>query len=551
MKRLLFLPAAIVLLTACPHVEPEPEPEPAPPSAADSVVVSLDGVARVQASELLGKTLSDAVETAADGTYQLSGAGDAVDFVFDVLENYDGGLQFRRYCNYPVSYDFQLGNRPETPAGASGEIDLSGILPEGIDLDYRSKGITINASNLPEGMVALEDVTLSERSRVDVTLSIPDCFFTEGTFTPSFSVDMRQFFTAPDAVDGILNFDAPLSSENGWSTTKTFHLDGVVFDPARYDAGSRRLTMDARIGLSGHVALDGLKTTAAMLSSAPSEMRLNVTVVFYDLACTTYTGRFACTTATDAVSIPFKTLTGRDVPPLDLSTFRIKLDAEGAVPLPVYAKAEVTTRKNRIPIAQAGDMAIHMAASTDGGNMNASGSFDASSSEDLADLMDQIPDELLFSLSAMTDSTVVGTLAIGDAPGLSMAPKIEIPVAFGSSFSGEYRDTLEVPAALKGALKKGSVMLQGTVSNTLPLDAEVTVSLLDENGRALTGGASVSLGAGATMPIAQEIRCVSGADPERLVRVVVVSRLTGTEKPQVLKQNEALAADLEFRIPRN
>lgn len=551
MKRLLFLSAAIVLLTACPNETPEPEPEPAPPSAADSVEVTLDGVAQVQASELLGTTLSDAVETAADGTYQLSGAGDAVDLVFDVLENYDGGLQFRRYCNYPVSYDFQLGNRPEVPAGASGEIDLSGILPEGIDLAYRAKGITINASNLPEGMVALEDVALTDRSRVDVTLSIPDCFFTEGSFTPSFSVDMRQFFTSPEAVDGILAFDAPLSSENGWSTTKTFHLDGVVFDPARYDAETRRLTLDARIGLSGHVALDGLKTTAAMLSSAPSAMRLNVTVVFYDLACTTYTGRFACTAATSAVSVPFKTLTGRDVPPLDLSNFRIRLDAEGAVPLPVYAKAEVTSRRNRLPIAQAGGMAIHMAASPDGRNMSASGSFGASSNEGLAGLMAQTPDELLFSLSAMTDSTVVGTLTIGDAPGLSLAPKIEIPVAFSPSFSGEYRDTLEVPASLKAALKKGSVMLQGMVSNTLPLDAEVAVSLLDENGRTLTGGASVAPGAGATVPMNQEIRCVSGADPERLVRMVVAFRLAGTEKPQVLKQNEALAADLKFRIPRN
>lgn len=551
MKRstLLLLLAFSLIAVACPMVDPDdPKPTPGPTPTTDSTTVSLSTTRKITASDLVSLSLAERLSLSADGTYALSSEGSPVAMSFDGLKDYDGSRPFRKYCNFPISYDFRLGNKPSVPTGAGyGEIDLSSVLPATVNLGSRSKGTTLYAPALPDGLASVESITLSEKSQIRITLSIPDCFFTDGTVTPSFSVDMRQFFESDETVDGILTFDAPLTKENGWAYTKNLRLTGVIFDPANFDASTNKLKIDARIGLSGKVAFEGMKTTRARLSAAEDLMKLNVTVVLLDVSCESITGSFSYKTKDMSGTLDLHDLANAAGKTLDAKHAEIQLDLSGNLPVESGATVALTTKRSRRTLGKAEGIQLEMPAASEAQASSASRTL-TSADAGVAALLTEMPDELLVSSSAFTNPESTGTMWIGQSYAASITPSVRIPLAFNKNLSVEVSDTLTAPSQLKAALKKGPASLSGQVSNSLPYPATMTVRMIDEYGMAVTTETSMDVPAGATTNVSMTVKNAAGEGIDGLSRTVVTFKVTGVDGSRPLKSTDALQADLKVKF---
>ena len=551
MKRFTFpLLALLTMLvaTACPEKDPNkdkptPTPTPTPP---DSVTVSIATTRKVTASDLLGSELGAMAQVGDDGTYAVSLSSEPVPFSFQALEKYNGSRPFGLYCNYPISYSFNLKAKPTT--NQTGEIDLSSLLPSTINLGSRKKSQDIYGAALPDGMTSLEAITLTEQSRVRVTLTIPDCYFTEGTVTPSFSVDMRKLFESDEEVDGFLNLDAPLSKENNWTFTKEFRLIGAPVNPEYYDAKAHNVRINAQIGLKGTVAMEGLKTTSSKLASAPDMTKLTVTVVMLDICCETFTGKFDFKTKEVQSTFNTRALTASGAPALDLSKSSVGFSLEGDMGVATNTAVALTARRKSRTYGSA-DVTLALPGAVDG-KATATKSFTAADGEGFANILSQAPDELVIVAKSATDTEVTGTLTVGKTGNVSLTPSLNIPVALGKDFSTEVSETVSVPAQLKEALKKGSVRVFGDVSNSLPLNAEIRLKLVDDNGFALSEEAKFSLSADSKASLDMTLRNTSGTGIDAATKAVITTKLTGMDNARLIKKDDNLQADLKVKLPK-
>ena len=535
----LALAAAFILLTACP----KPEPEPTPVPKADETV-SLGQTGLIDAQRLIPDEVRPLLVQQAGDALAFRCEGAPFSLAFDILKDYDGAKPFSRYCNYPIGYDFNLGSKPAVPAEAPEELDLSAVLPSMIDLGYRSKGMSIYLSGLPEEVLALESIQLAESSHFDVTLSVTSPFFTEGSIIPEFSVDMRAFFNSPEAVDGILSFDAPLTLENGYKAHKVFRLDGVPFDPANFDPERHNLRLDARVGLSGKVKFEGMKTTKTRLASAPDNLLINVTVELRDVSCKSVTGRFSYKT---------KAVTGTLVLPsalaameLDPAGSSVQLDMTSNLSVPAQALVDLSSRKNRRTVGEVKGLSLPLAVAAPGGT--ASSVFRLQEAGDLTPLFARMPDEFQFNTSAAALEDQSCTVLLGQDNQVELTPSAVVPFALGSKYEMSLADTLPVQSKVGAALKEKSLEWLGEVVNTLPLDVEMTVTLIDDYGRAISRPMTQTVAAGSTASVKQAVQTVTTAT-ERVSKAAVAYRLHGIATPRPLKASDKLQASLSIRIP--
>ena len=529
-----MLLSAMLMLTACPQPEPEPVPDP-------DVNVSLGKTDAITPSVLVGDDLQ--ITSASDGSALIRYADQPVDMSFALFGDYDAAKPFRRYVNYPISYDFQLGKKP-TVSGYSQEIDLMTVMPSTIDLGNRSKGMTIAFNNLPTELLALDAIELTPESRFELSLSFPDAFFTEGTITPSFSVDMSHFFKTPETENDILQFDVPLTAENGYSATKSFRISSVALDPNNFDAKDHKLFMDARIGLSGTVAFDGLKTTRSKLSAAPSDMKLHVTVILYDLAVKSVTGRFEYTVK--PVTHTFKLSDALSATGVNLSSSSLGFDVETDLNYPFSGKTDVTARKSRKAYAEVKGVLFDFPVAEEG--KTASKTSRPDGSVDLSPLFAQTPDELVMQLGAVSHTDATGTIELGKETHTSVRPVLESQVSLDDKFETVIKRTLPVQSSVGVALKeKKKVSLTGTLENSLPLDGEMSVVLVDGNGRALVREVKQAITADSKANVSQALSAVTTAT-EGVTSAEVTFTLRGKSSARVLKSSDQLQAALNILI---
>jgi len=536
---ILMTTLSAALLAACD--EPAPIPDPVP-SSADSLTVDLSGFRALSAIDILDPALRGNVSKVKDGTLMLSFAGEKGTVTIDAMKDYDGGAPTRRYCNYPISYTFDMGARPVA------EGDPLAIKDRTIDLGTRSKGTTLYLAGMPDGLTSLKGVTLTEESRIDVTLSMVSPWFTDGTITPTFSVDMRKFFGAREAEAGILTFDAPLSKQNGWSMTKTFHLTDVVFDPENYDAKGQKLKLDAAIGLSGTVALSGLHTTADKEAKAPTNLQMTVTVILRDVSVANVKGTFSYSGISEeyALSMPGIPVKGTQL--LDLSSAKMTLAAFGSVPGPCNVSTALDARAERRSVAKASGLSFDLPASAPGGKSESWGDFGKMTSEEMNALLAKDFNNLLLQSKVTLDPDAVLTIPVGEPYEVLVAPLFEFPACPKAGYAVDIRDTIPVPQSVINALKEGEVRFVGSLANSLPLDLAIEMRGFSVTGSQLLSLALPTVSSGATIPVEMVVKNTVGTSIENLAMLVLSISGTFQEGDNTLLDEGCLAADLSFVI---
>ena len=526
--------AAFLLLTACPEVVPEPEPTPEPKP---DVTVSLGQTSLITGESMVSEAARKQMVQRTDGSYDFVCKDNALSLSFSFMPDYDAAHPFDRYVDHPVDYDFNLGKKPTAPADAQNVIDLTKIMPSVVNLGSRSKGMNIYLSGLPEELTALEAINLTESSRFEVILQLTDPFFTEGTVVPEFSVDMRHFFNAVEAENGILHFDAPLTRANGYKASMIFHLDGVPMKSSKFNPNQHNLKLEASVGLSGKVTYKDIKTTKDRLSAAPSDMLLNAAVVLRDVKIGSVVGRMANFSKSASRTMKFNSsIAALD---LDVTDATVQMDVANSIALSLPAMLNMTSRKGGKSIGAVSDIPFPL---------DETGKTTVMLTEeyDLSALLTRMPDDIVFKAS-VTEPEGNYLIPVGKKGSVSLTPTVTIPFKPTQDFVYEAIDTIAAPSNVGLGLKEKSVVLFGEMVNTLPLDVEMTVKMVDDNGTAHTQEVTQSFPAGSTTQINQTVKATSS--PETITKVVVIRRAKGTAQSRLINASDKLQATLNIKIP--
>ena len=545
LRNIFVFMVAVSVMAACDEPEPTPTPDPTP-SAADSVAVNLPDLTAFSSSDMFDSDLVSSFGKTQEGTLTMSFAGTRQVITVDALKDYDGGAPIRRYCDYPISYTFDMGARKDG-TGDGEELSLASMNGTK-DLGYRSKEASLYLSGMPKDLKSLDDVTFTEDSRIDVTLAMVNPWFTDGTITPTFSVDMRKFFNAKEAEEGILTFDAVFTKQNGWKVTKTFHIGSVMFNPDNFDADGHKLKLDAVVGLSGKVLFQDLMTTRKKQASAPDRVQMAVTVVLRDVEVETVTGTFAFSAKSDPYELPMKGLRTSGTQLLDMSGAKLSIDAVSDIPVGSIINTTVDAHAGSRSLAKAGDLEFNLPATTPGTPVEGWGEFGQTSSEAMSTLLGKAFDSFQMTSTVATDQFTKATFRVGESFDVVLAPVMECPVVPKAGFVINHKDTLAVPQALVNALKEGDIRLVGTVTNTLPTDITLSVEGFNSYGGSLVNGIEMKIPAEGSVPVDIVIKNKVGSSIDGLSMFVMTTSGVFGESTRALKINDAVKADISFVV---
>lgn len=530
----------------------------------DELTFPLGSTGRVQIGDLVAERFGNLFARQDDGTFSAHYTADPVDFIFAGLKDYDGARPFRKYCNVPMSTSFSLFRVPRSGVrfDEQDEADLSDLLPGTIRLPNRSKGASLSIPRMPEQLLGLEAITLTDASRVKVTFSIPDCLLTGGTVTPQVNVDLSQFFENEDATDGIVRVSVDLNKANNFTSTVEIPLRKLVLDPESFDAKSHTLTMDARIGFSGSVTVTAPRTTRARYQSVGESNLLQVTAELLDLTCESIEGRYDYQITQMQTRVDLSDLTGEVFDRIgdkdavfDFDNPEIILDVESNISVPTYALVKLTAWKKKTRVAVRDSIVVPFPVAAPGetvrGNIRLAKT--AASPQDVVldftDLVRIAPDQIVVDINGYTCHDKSGEVRVGQVYQAHVTPRVNIPLAFGPVMQLTLRDTLSLPADLSSLLQDNSLTLLGEITNTLPLQLGLDLLMTDEAGNVLLEPVCETISGGGTGSISVPMARLSGSQPGTLSKALLTFKLSGTQDNRPVRADDYVQAVLRLRIP--
>jgi hypothetical protein len=532
----------------------------------DAMVVPLVNTGALTIEDLVGDKLDEYLLLNEDRTYSLSYDSAPFSFTFDELKDYDTSGPFRRYIDYPISYGFDLFSKPaDLPFDDEGKADLAGFFPDTVALPDLSKTASLSVPRLPEELVAVNSITLSEDSHFDVTISLPDCMFTEGTLTPDFTVDMSSFFESEDARDGILHFDTPLTAENGYSVTRSYNLHKVIFDPRDFDPRTHTITLHATVNVNGTCYFSGLKTDREHFAQSGASTVLLVQVILRTVDCVAFEGAYDYTVKDVSTSVDVKGMLDEFTTIFDSRDFNLQLtdpeillNVETNVPIPTRANLDLVARKNGLRYADIKNILIDFPYAEPGETIRHGIRLagEAKHEEgiddvivDFSKLMSRVPDEIRVNATASTIKERIAEVRFGESYFMNLQPTLHVPMAFGPETRLSLSDTVAMPAELGKILKDNKVTLAGTITNTLPLEVDFSVVMLNDAGIMVTEEVTQHLAAGGTSTI--NIPLVNKVEDGivRLSKAVLSFQVKGTAQPRAIKADDYLQAKIHAEVP--
>ena len=532
----------------------------------EEMVLPLVNTGQLTVEDLVGDRLENYLVLNDDRSYALSYDSDPFSFTFDELKDYDTSGPFRRYVDVPISYGFDLFEKPAAiPFDEKDEASLDSIFPAFIELPDLSKTASLSVPRLPDELVEVRSITLSEDSHFDVTISLPDCLFTEGTLTPDFNVDLSQFFESDDAENGVLHFDTPLDESNGYSVTRSYHLHKVVFNPDDFDPRTHTLTLHAGVTVNGNCTFSGLKTSRERFEQAGASTILLVQVIIRTVDCIAFTGAYDYTVKDLSTSVDVKGMMNEFSSLFDSQDFNIQLtdpeillDVQTNVPIPTRADLSLTARKNGLRYADIKNILIDFPYAEPGQTVRHGIRLagEAKHEEGIDDVIvdfskitTRVPDEIRVNATASTIKDRIAEVRFGETYYMNLQPTLRIPLSFGKDTRIGLRDTVAMPSELGKILKDNTVIVAGEMTNSLPLEVDFSLVMLNDAGIMVTEEVTQRLAANGTTAI--RIPLVNKVEDGivNLSKAVLSFQVKGTATPRAVKADDFLQARLHAEIP--
>ena len=525
--------------------------------ACDGISVPLGNTRQFTVESLFGDYLGDYISKKADGSYFIH--YDAPKFSANVSEisNINVPLSFGgdAYCFDASVFLFDKPDIDLSLYPDDNVVLFEYMLPI-LPISSHTEKVHVRIDDIPEEIVGISDMTLSDGAALKVSVSIPDCLLTKGTIAPDIKVDVGQMLNLSGSPDNILRInDISLSPENGYADVAYYPLKGIIFDPDAFSVTDHTLDINGDIQISGSFQIVSPATTRARYQAAPARNELLVKIELVDASLASVTGTFDYKTPPFDYTYNIGEFTGQlnsEAAVLDFANPAIVLDVKGALGISVHAYIRVTGLKNGVPVSVDPLEAVIDLPIKDGAlSKTVRIAKDGDIPYDLSALMRANPDALHFRAYAETDKSQTGTISIDGNYWLDVTPQIDIPLSFGPNLYLNFRDTVLLPTTVGQILRDNAVMLSGEMIHTLPLNLIFGFVMTDNNGNPITSPAvtpAITTGKRTAFELSQKASSPSAA--EKISMAILTFTLTASDAGAALNANQTIQLDnLAIALP--
>jgi hypothetical protein len=176
----------------------------------------------------------------------------------------------------------------------------------------------------------------------------------------------------------------------------------------------------------------------------------------------------------------------------------------------------------------------------------------------VGNIIKKIPDSIQMNVEASTKTNEQHILDFNAQYGIDMKYELNVPFSFGESLAIQFKDTVaNIPSALSGLIKKGSIGLVGEVESLVPVTLELSVSAMDANNQIINAVTStvqkISPCTSNTKPEITPLKLTissSSKDIPDISSLILVFRITsGTVPGLQINDNSYVSAVLKAHVP--
>ena len=496
MKKLLMhccLVAAVLLVASCVNEEYDlSNVNPEITLCESGLAFPVGSTQKITIKDLLDSSDNTIFSKGEDGTIYITSNGTiAVEKAIPSLLDFSGVKL--EDLTYKKDHLYSKESVVIPPALGDGEFVIpDGILPK---KNFEKQVFDVEFSiDLPKEIKSVRNLVLNKDAKVEITVSVKDPFISKGSLVPDVDVDLSEFLKI-EGVDGAINLsDLALDEKNGYTSTKVYNIQGLNIDFSEF---TDKIDIVKKSTISGSISLTGGVTDRATLEKS-SNMEFDLVVTFRDITIDKVEANVdyqldAINQVVDLTSLP-EILRSKDVC-LDVYNPYIVLDLNTNTGIPLNVTLSLVPYKDGAPVPSSdmvAELVIPASESSDksvsqkiwiGGINDGLGSDIHFVQANISNFLKLSPDSIHVSIEAGTDPAGISIFDATADYFVNMDYKLAVPLSFGPDFRVAVSDTIDVSGeGLEDILQWNQVQLLGSVANSLPLQFEIQVLMLDASG---------------------------------------------------------------------
>lgn len=388
-------------------------------------------------------------------------------------------------------------NNPDLPELPEGKFVLPIIGENGSDLSMNSNEIApeiLNIRNITTTPTKLRIIVKAENLS-----SYSDKLYFDDDFRINLPADLicQDERIVKEGNKQYLKLGGLHISEN---TPFYYDLDvyGCYFGESGVDIVDGSIDRQYRINAEGSFYLTSLKKTDEEL------IKMSVNVATDGLYMNIVSAELKADPVIDPVddkvdfdlsSMP-EFLQGDDIV-LNLAHAAIKVDIDGNIPMDVFMSGNFASYKNGSLIEDAsfgvtGEQLV-LQDNTDNKFLFTSDQTETASGyktvyvENMNNLFYKLPDQLDFRVDARADKDNYYTVNLGENNDIQIEYEANIPLKFGKELAINYAETIDIDLEDENSIETESVMLNGVLTNSIPMNVSISAVPVDEYGESISG----------------------------------------------------------------
>lgn len=388
-------------------------------------------------------------------------------------------------------------NNPDLPELPEGKFVLPIIGENGSDLSMNSNEIApeiLNIRNITTTPTKLRIIVKAENLS-----SYSDKLYFDDDFRINLPADLicQDERIVKEGNKQYLKLGGLHISEN---TPFYYDLDvyGCYFGESGVDIIDGSINRQYRINAEGSFYLTSLKKTDEEL------IKMSVNVATDGLYMNIVSAELKADPVIDPVddkvdfdlsSMP-ELLQGDDIV-LNLAHAAIKVDIDGNIPMDVFMSGNFASYKNGSLIEDAsfgvtGEQLV-LQDNTDNKFLFTSDQTETASGyktvyvENMNNLFYKLPDQLDFRVDARADKDNYYTVNLGENNDIQIEYEANIPLKFGKELAINYAETIDIDLEDENSIETESVMLNGVLTNSIPMNVSISAVPVDEYGESISG----------------------------------------------------------------
>ena len=496
MKKLLMhccLVAAVLLVASCVNEEYDlSNVNPEITLCESGLAFPVGSTQKITIKDLLDSSDNTIFSKGEDGTIYITSNGTiAVEKAIPSLLDFSGVKL--EDLTYKKDHLYSKESVVIPPALGDGEFVIpDGILPK---KNFEKQVFDVEFSiDLPKEIKSVRNLVLNKDAKVEITVSVKDPFISKGSLVPDVDVDLSEFLKI-EGVDGAINLsDLALDEKNGYTSTKVYNIQGLNIDFSEF---TDKIDIVKKSTISGSISLTGGVTDRATLEKS-SNMEFDLVVTFRDITIDKVEANVdyqldAINQVVDLTSLP-EILRSKDVC-LDVYNPYIVLDLNTNTGIPLNVTLSLVPYKDGAPVPSSdmvAELVIPASESSDksvsqkiwiGGINDGLGSDIHFVQANISNFLKLSPDSIHVSIEAGTDPAGISIFDATADYFVNMDYKLAVPLSFGPDFRVALSDTIDVSGAgIEDILQWNQVQLVGSVTNSLPLQFDIEILMLDASG---------------------------------------------------------------------